>query len=68
MAGFVTIARHQQAKSWELRAAMSLCRLWLYQGKRDEARRLLIEIYNWFTEGHDSADLQEARAFLHELS
>jgi predicted ATPase len=61
------IARRQQAKSWELRATMSLSRLWQRQDKRDEARQLLTEIYNWFTEGFDTADLQEARALLVEL-
>jgi class 3 adenylate cyclase/predicted ATPase len=61
------VARHQQAKSWELRAAMSLSRLWQRQGKRTEARELLAEIYGWFTEGFDTADLQEARALLEEL-
>ena len=62
------IARRQQAKSWELRAAMSLSRLWQQQGKQDEARELLAPIYGWFTEGFDTADLQEARALLDELS
>jgi len=62
------IARHQQAKSWELRAAMSLARLWQCQGKRDEARDLLAPIYDWFTEGFDTADLQEATGLLEELS
>jgi len=61
------IARRQQAKSWELRAAMSLVRLWQRQGKRAEARELLAEIYGWFTEGFDTADLQEARALLDTL-
>jgi predicted ATPase len=61
------VARHQQAKSLELRAAMSLARLWQRQGKRVEARALLEEIYGWFTEGFDTADLQEAKALLHEL-
>jgi TOMM system kinase/cyclase fusion protein len=61
------VARHQQAKSWELRAAMSLSRLWQRQGKHAEARQLLVEVYGWFTEGFDTADLQEARALLHEL-
>src|SRR5207342_2185886 len=61
------IARRQQAKSWELRAAMSLSRLWQQQGKRDEARQLLAPIYGWFTEGFDTADLQEAKALLEEL-
>jgi predicted ATPase len=63
----LAIARHQQAKSWELRAAMSLSRLW-QQGKRDEARELLTPIYGWFTEGYDTADLQEAKRFLDELA
>ena len=62
------IARHQQAKSWELRAAVSLSRLWQQQGKRDEACELLVPIYGWFTEGFDTADLQEAKALLEELS
>jgi class 3 adenylate cyclase/predicted ATPase len=61
------IARHQQAKSWELRAAMSLSRLWQQQGKREQARELLAPIYGWFTEGFDTADLQEAEALLAEL-
>jgi predicted ATPase/class 3 adenylate cyclase len=61
-------ARRQQAKSWELRAAMSLSRLWQRQGKRDDARKLLAPIYGWFTEGFDTADLQEAKALLAELS
>jgi predicted ATPase len=63
----LTIARHQQAKSLELRAAMSLSRLWQQQGKRDEARDLLAPVYDWFTEGFDTADLQEAKALLEEL-
>ena len=62
------IARRQQAKSWELRTAMSLARLWQQQGKRDEARELLVPIYGWFTEGFDTVDLQEAKALLEELS
>jgi predicted ATPase len=61
------VARHQQAKSLELRAAMSLARLWQQQGKRDEAHELLAPVYGWFTEGFDTADLQEARALLEEL-
>jgi predicted ATPase len=61
------VARRQQAKSLELRAAMSLCRLWQQQGKRDEAHALLAPIYGWFTEGFDTADLQEAKALLGEL-
>ena len=62
------MARQQQAKSWELRAAMSLARLWQQQGKRAEARDLLAPIYGWFTEGFDTADLQEAKALLEELA
>ena len=60
-------ARSQQVKSLELRAAMSLSRLWQQQGKRDEARELLAPIYGWFTEGFDTADLQEAKALLDAL-
>jgi predicted ATPase len=60
----LALARRQQAKSWELRAAMSLSRLWQQQGKRAEARALLAPIYGWFTEGFDTADLQEAKALL----
>jgi predicted ATPase len=62
------IARCQQAKSLELRAAMSLGRLWQQQGKRQEAQALLAEVYHWFTEGFDTADLQEAKALLHAVS
>jgi class 3 adenylate cyclase/predicted ATPase len=62
------VARRQHAKSLELRAALSLSRLWQQQGKRDEARQLLAPIYGWFTEGFDTADLQEAKALLQELS
>jgi predicted ATPase len=62
------VARRQQAKSWELRAAMSLSRLWQQQGKRAEARELLAPIYSWFTEGFDTPDLQEAKALLDELA
>jgi predicted ATPase len=64
----LTVARHQQAKSSELRAAMSLSRLWQHQGKRAEAQELLAPIYGWFTEGFDTADLQEAKAMLEELA
>jgi predicted ATPase len=64
----LTMARHQQAKSWELRAAMSLARLWQRQGKRADAYALLAPIYGWFTEGFDTADLQEAKALLAELA
>jgi predicted ATPase len=62
------IARGQSAKSLELRAAMSLSRLWQGQGKRDEARKLIAEIYGWFTEGFDTADLKAAKALLEELA
>ena len=62
------VARRQQAKWWELRAAMSLARLWQQQGKRAEARELLAPIYSWFSEGFDTADLQEATAFLEILA
>jgi predicted ATPase len=61
------IARNQQAKSFELRTATSLARLWQSQGKREEARQVLAEVYNWFTEGFDTADLKDAKALLDEL-
>ena len=64
----LAIARHQQAQWWELRAAMSLARLWQQQGKRTEAHELLAPIYGWFTEGFDTVDLQEAKALLHALA
>jgi predicted ATPase len=64
----LAVARAQQAKSWELRAAMSMARLWRDQGKRDEARDLLTPVYGWFTEGFDTLDLKEARALLEELA
>jgi predicted ATPase len=63
----MAIAQNQSAKSWELRAATSLARLWQRQGKRDEARQMLAEVYDWFTEGFDTADLKDAKALLHEL-
>ena len=63
----LAVARKQQAKSWELRAAMSMARLWRDQGKRDEARDLLAPVYGWFTEGFDTLDLKQAKAFLDEL-
>ena len=63
----IEIAKKQQAKSLELRAAMSLARLWQQQGKREEARQLLTEIYSWFTEGFDTVDLKEAKVLLDEL-
>ena len=62
------VARQQQAKSWELRAAMSLARLWRDHGKVQEARELLAPVYGWFTEGFDTRDLKEAKALLEELS
>ena len=64
----IDIACKQHAKSLELRAATSLARLWQQQGKKAEARELLSEIYNWFTEGFDTKDLQDAKALLEELS
>jgi predicted ATPase len=64
----LTVARRQQAKSLELRAATSLARLWRHQGKGAEARELLGAIYGWFTEGFDTVDLQEARALLDQLA
>jgi adenylate cyclase len=64
----IQIARRQSAKSLELRAVLSLSRLWRRQNKTNEARRTLLEIYNWFTEGCDTADLKEARTLLEELS
>ena len=64
----LAVARAQLAKSWELRAAMSMARLWRDQGKRDEARELLAPVYGWFTEGFDTRDLKEAKALLDELT
>jgi predicted ATPase len=63
----LAVAHQQQAKSWELRAAMSMARLWRDQGKRDEARDLLAPVYGWFTEGFATRDLKEAKALLDEL-
>ena len=63
----LAIARQQQAKSLELQAALPLCRLWQQQGRREKARQLLAPIYGWFTEGFETADLQEAKALLEEL-
>ena len=62
------IARRQQAKSFELRAAMSLARLWRNQGKPQQARELLAPVYGWFTEGFETLDLKEAKALLEELA
>ena len=64
----INVAQHQSAKTWELRAAMSLARLWRDQGKRDEARDLLAPVYGWFTEGFDTRDLKDAKALLEELA
>jgi predicted ATPase len=64
----LAVARQQRAKSWELRAAMSMARLWRDQGKRNAARELLAPVYGWFTEGFDTGDLKEAKALLDELS
>jgi hypothetical protein len=63
----IEVAQKQQAKSLELRATMSLARLWQQQGKTAKAHQMLSEIYNWFTEGIDTADLQEAKTLLEEL-
>ena len=62
------VARRQQAKAYELRAATSLARLWGEQGRRAEARDLLAPVYGWFTEGFDTADLKEAKALLDQLA
>jgi predicted ATPase len=70
-AGFqhaLAVARRQQAKSLELRAATSLARLWQQQGKVTEARELLAPVYDWFTEGFDTVDLKDAKALLDEIS
>jgi predicted ATPase len=64
----LAVARQQQAKSWELRAAMSLARLWRDQGKVQQARELLAPVYGWFTEGFDTRDLKEAKALLEEMA
>jgi predicted ATPase len=61
-------ARARQAKAWELRAAMSMARLWRDQGKRQQAHDLLAPIHGWFTEGFDTLDLKQAKALLNELS
>ena len=70
-AGFreaIALARTMGAKAWELRAVMSFARLLAKQGHRDEARTMLADIYNWFTEGFDTADLMDAKALLDELN
>ncbi|HXW30932.1 MAG TPA: adenylate cyclase, partial [Xanthobacteraceae bacterium] len=64
----LAVARQQQTKSWELRAAMSMARLWRSQGKPQQARELLAPVYGWFTEGFDTRDLKEAKALLDELA
>jgi predicted ATPase len=64
----LAVARQQQAKSWELRASMSLARLWRSQGKVQQARKLRAPVYGWFTEGFDTRDLKEAKALLEELA
>jgi predicted ATPase len=64
----ISLARTMGAKAWELRTAMSLAHLLSRQGRRQEAREMLAEIYNWFSEGFETADLKEAKALLDELS
>ena len=64
----LAVAREQQAKSWELRAAMSLARLWRDRGERAKARELLAGVYDWFGEGFETLDLQQAKMLLDELS
>jgi predicted ATPase len=64
----LAVARQQQAKSWELRAAMSMARLWRDQGKPQQARELLAPVYGWFTEGFDTLDLKEAKVLLEQLA
>jgi predicted ATPase len=64
----IALARKMSGKTWELRATTSLARLLAKQSKRDEARAMLADVYNWFTEGFDTADLKDAKALLDELS
>jgi predicted ATPase len=64
----LAVAREQQGKSWELRGAMSMARLWRDQGKRQQARDLLAPVHGWFTEGFDTFDLKQAKALLDELA
>jgi len=64
----LAVVREQQAKSWELRAAMGMARLWRDQGKRQQAHVLLAPIFGWFSEGFDTLDLKEAKALLNELA
>ena len=63
----LTVARERSAKSWELRSAVSLARLWRDQGRSRQARELLVPVYDWFTEGFDTADLREAKLLLESL-
>jgi predicted ATPase len=64
----LAVARQQQTKSWELRAAISMARLWYDQGTLQQARELLTPVYGWFTEGFDTLDLKDAKALLDELA
>ena len=64
----IEVAQKQSAKSWELRAAISLARLWQGQGKKQDAHELLAPVYNWFTEGFDTVDLKAAKALLEDLA
>ena len=64
----LNVSRKQHAKSWELRAAMSMSRLWQQRGRAEDARELLVPVYDWFTEGFDTADLQDAKVLLAELA
>ena len=64
----LAVAREQQAKSWELPAAMSMARLWRYQGKGQESRELLAPVYSWLTEGFDTRDLRDAKELLSDLT
>ena len=64
----MAIAHEQQARGWSLRAATSLARLWVEQGQRAEAEKLLAPIYGWFTEGFGTADLKDSKALLEELA
>jgi predicted ATPase len=64
----LAIARAQHAKSWELRGAMSMARMWLENGRSDDARALLLPVYEWFTEGFDTADLVDAKTLLDQMS
>jgi predicted ATPase len=64
----IAVAQREEARSWELRATVSLARLWQAQGKKEEAHHMLEQIYGWFTEGFDTLDLKEAKALLASLS